>query len=117
MDTKALLARLGIDPLNSGGKGVTWIEKPTGDEIISTNPANGEVLGRVRGVSESEYDRIVGEAAETFKKWRLRLKDQQARALIASRLDRLAYGLAGDVEPVGEGVSELRIHHGPGYRV
>jgi putative addiction module killer protein len=36
--------------------------------------------------------------------------------LIASRLDRLAYGYAGDVEPVGDGVSELRIHYGPGYR-
>jgi len=32
-------------------------------------------------------------------------------------LDRLAYGLLGDVEPVGEGISELRIHFGPGYRV
>jgi len=37
--------------------------------------------------------------------------------LIAARLDRLAYGLLGDVEPVGEGISELRIHFGPGYRV
>ena len=54
---------------------------------------------------------------ETFRKWRLRLKDQRARAVIASRLDRLAQGNAGDVEPVGEGVSELRIHYGPGYRV
>ncbi len=32
-------------------------------------------------------------------------------------MDRLAYGHAGDAEPVGDGVSELRIHHGPGYRV
>jgi putative addiction module killer protein len=32
-------------------------------------------------------------------------------------LDRLAYGLAGDVQPVGEGIGELRIHYGPGYRV
>jgi putative addiction module killer protein len=54
---------------------------------------------------------------ETFKKWRNRLKDERARAAIASRLDRLAYGLAGDTEPVGHGISELRIHHGPGYRV
>ena len=37
--------------------------------------------------------------------------------MIASRLDRLAFGLAGDVEPVGQGVSELRIHYGPGFRV
>ena len=54
---------------------------------------------------------------ETFRKWRTRLKDERLRILIASRLDRLAYGHAGDVEPVGHGVSELRIHYGPGYRI
>jgi putative addiction module killer protein len=54
---------------------------------------------------------------ETFRKWRLKLKDHKAKALIASRLDRLAYGHAGDAEPVGQGVSELRIHYGPGYRI
>ena len=54
---------------------------------------------------------------ETFRKWRTRLKDERARILVASRLDRLAFGLAGDVEPVGQGVNELRIHHGPGYRI
>jgi putative addiction module killer protein len=46
----------------------------------------------------------------------LRLNDERARVLIASRLDRLAFGNAGDVKPVGEGVSELRIDYGPGYR-
>lgn len=37
--------------------------------------------------------------------------------MIASRLDRLAQGNAGDVQPVGEGISELRIHYGAGYRI
>ena len=54
---------------------------------------------------------------ETFRKWRTRLKDKRALGLIAARLDRLAYGHAGDAEPVGDGISELRIHYGPGYRV
>jgi len=54
---------------------------------------------------------------ETFRKWRLRLRDVRAKAAIAARLDRLAFGHAGDVEPVGDGISELRIHYGPGYRV
>jgi putative addiction module killer protein len=54
---------------------------------------------------------------DTFRKWRIRLKDIRIRALIASRLDRLAFGNPGDVKPVGGGISELRIDHGPGYRV
>ena len=54
---------------------------------------------------------------ETFRKWWKKLRDERARALVAARLNRLAYGLAGDVEPVGDGISELRIHYGPGYRV
>ena len=52
-----------------------------------------------------------------FARWESRIRDKRARTLIAARLMRLAAGLPGDVEPVGEGVSELRIHHGPGYRV
>ena len=54
---------------------------------------------------------------ETFRKWRMRLRDEHARGLIASRLDRLAFGHIGDVEPVGQGISEMRIHYGPGYRI
>lgn len=53
----------------------------------------------------------------TFAKWEAHLRDKRARTIIASRLMRLAEGLPGDVEPVGEGISELRIHYGPGYRV
>jgi putative addiction module killer protein len=54
---------------------------------------------------------------ETFRKWRIKLHDERTKALIASRLDRLAFGNAGDAKPVGEGVSELRIDYGPGYRI
>jgi putative addiction module killer protein len=54
---------------------------------------------------------------ETFRKWEQNLRDQRAKAAIAARLFRLANGLAGDVSPVGSGVSELRIHYGPGYRI
>jgi putative addiction module killer protein len=52
-----------------------------------------------------------------FTTWFTSLRDRQARARIAARLARLQSGSLGDVAPVGEGVSELRIFHGPGYRV
>jgi putative addiction module killer protein len=45
------------------------------------------------------------------------LKDRQAMARIAARIDRLALGNPGDVKPVGSGISEMRIDYGPGYRV
>ncbi|OOG83220.1 hypothetical protein B0E42_20510 [Pseudomonas sp. A25(2017)] len=53
----------------------------------------------------------------TYMTWERKLKDQRAKAAIAARVFRLANGLPGDVSPVGQGVSELRIHYGPGYRV
>lgn len=53
----------------------------------------------------------------TFRQWYAKLRDERAATAIASRLDRLAFGHVGDAKPVGEGVSELRIHYGPGYRV
>ena len=54
---------------------------------------------------------------EPFRCWEQNLKDRRAKTVIAARLFRLANGLPGDVKPVGEGVSELRIHVGPGYRI
>jgi putative addiction module killer protein len=54
---------------------------------------------------------------EAYTIWFNGLRDTQARARVVVRVKRLALGNAGDVEPVGEGVSELRIHFGPGYRV
>lgn len=52
-----------------------------------------------------------------FAQWLDNLNDIRARAHIQARIERLAAGNPGDVEPVGEGVSELRINYGPGYRV
>jgi putative addiction module killer protein len=54
---------------------------------------------------------------EEFAAWLRELRDRQAKARILVRIDRLSVGDPGDVRPVGEGVSELRIDYGPGYRV
>ena len=52
-----------------------------------------------------------------FDKWFQSLKDRRARARVQVRIDRMQLGHFGDVSPVGEGVSEMRIFYGPGYRV
>jgi putative addiction module killer protein len=52
-----------------------------------------------------------------FVQWLDGLRDIRARARVQARIERLTGGNPGDVEPVGEGVSELRINYGPGYRV
>ena len=54
---------------------------------------------------------------ETFSRWFSSLKDRSGRVRILSRLDRFAMGNFGDVKAVGEGVSEIRIDTGPGYRL
>ena len=54
---------------------------------------------------------------DVYAEWIDNLRDQQARARILVRVERLVAGNPGDVKPVGSGVSELRIHFGPGYRV
>jgi putative addiction module killer protein len=57
------------------------------------------------------------ESTETYTNWLDHLRDLHARARIQARVERLAAGNPGDVKPAGEGVSELRIDYGPGYRV
>jgi putative addiction module killer protein len=65
------------------------------------------------------YTQIVTEIRQTeaYAQWFDGLRDRQARARINARIRRLSLGNPGDVRPVGEGVSELRIDYGPGYRV
>jgi putative addiction module killer protein len=55
--------------------------------------------------------------SDIYKKWHKKLSDSQARYRIAIRIKRLGEGNPGDVKPVGEGISEMRIDYGPGYRV
>jgi len=55
--------------------------------------------------------------SSVYTKWLKKLRDQRARSLIFKRTKRLAAGNPGDVEPVGDNISELRIHYGPGYRI
>jgi putative addiction module killer protein len=55
--------------------------------------------------------------SDEFLKWFRELRDQRARAKIDARILRISLGNPGDVRPVGSGVSEMRIDHGPGYRV
>ena len=54
---------------------------------------------------------------EVYARWFNKLRDRQARARILARIRRLSLGNPGDVEPIGEGISEMKIDHGPGYRV
>jgi putative addiction module killer protein len=54
---------------------------------------------------------------DEFEAWLEGLRDRQARSLIAKRIVRVQSGLLGDAKPVGDGVSEMRVHHGPGYRL
>ncbi len=54
---------------------------------------------------------------EAFATWRRALRDPRAQAAIASRIARAQLGNFGDAKPIGEGVSEMRIHYGPGYRL
>jgi putative addiction module killer protein len=65
------------------------------------------------------YTAPVIEIRETqeFSTWLESLRDARARTRVQARILRLRYGNPGDVKPVGEGVSEMRIDYGPGYRV
>lgn len=63
----------------------------------------------------NEYEDKQGNSP--YADWLTNLRDARAKAKIIMRVDRMELGLFGDSEPIGDGLSELRIHYGPGYRV
>ncbi len=88
-------------------------------QVLSIVGARGDPSPTVDTASIVAYSVGMIEVRETrtFSDFLSGLRDARAKAEIARRVRRLALGNAGDVKPVGEGVSELRIHYGPGYRV
>ena len=76
----------------------------------------------VRGAFENVSHRLQSalmeiRQTEVFSRWLHRLKDPRARARVLVRIRRLSLGHPGDIRPVGGGISELRVDHGPGYRI
>lgn len=66
-----LLERLGIEPLNSGACAGDWIPSPQGPLHASLNPADGDVIAHVRMGAEEDYDEVVYNSLEVFKRWRM----------------------------------------------
>ncbi len=93
----------GINPLASPHKTVS---RALGGGISSKSIQMDTILGMNTFYRSDEFDA-----------WLASLKDQVGRARIVHRIRSAEHGNFGDCEPVGEGVSEMRIHFGPGYRV
>lgn len=68
-------------------------------------------------IREQRNGTMTVKKTEHFLAWESNLKEVRAKLHVQTRVRRLSLGNPGDVKPVGEGVSELRIHYGPGYRV
>jgi aldehyde dehydrogenase (NAD+) len=66
-----MLERLGIEQVNSGACAGDWIESPQGSLLDSINPTDGSVIAQVRLAAEEDYDEVVYQSAEVFKRWRM----------------------------------------------
>jgi putative addiction module killer protein len=87
--------------------------------LLVSEPPEYSFYWRLTNCSQLATLTVVIEVRRTdvFAEWLDDLRDLRARARVQARIERLALGNPGDVRPVGEGVSELRIDQGPGYRV
>src|SRR5579884_1132446 len=70
MIVRDLLSRLGIEATNAGACGRDWVET-AGPEITSHNPDDWSVLASVRSAAKADYDRVIAESSEAFRKWRM----------------------------------------------
>ena len=71
MNGAGVLSALEIGPWNSGASGESWIDRPSGGELVSLNPATGEAIARIGMAGADDYERIVSEAVDTFRRWRM----------------------------------------------
>lgn len=71
MDTNQILQNLGIEPVNSGVYNGSWLEKPSGKELISYNPTTGEEIARVIQAGPNDFKETVDKAQETFLQWKM----------------------------------------------
>jgi len=70
METRAVLERLGVGPVNSGACGGEWISEPGGGELVSLSPTDGTAIARVRMASAEDYEAVMRRAVEVFPAWR-----------------------------------------------
>lgn len=102
-----------MDIQEPAGSPDVGLVKPERQKVLVASDITSTAAATVR------YSRHMIEVVRTdeFDAWLRKLKDKQGKLRILERVDRLAQGNPGDVKPVGQGVSELRLTYGPGYRV
>jgi len=71
MDSPSILSALGIGTVNSGVCGLDWLERPSGGELVSLNPASGKPIARIQMASEDDYERVAAETHAVFTRWRM----------------------------------------------
>ncbi|WP_338090088.1 type II toxin-antitoxin system RelE/ParE family toxin [Photorhabdus heterorhabditis] len=103
---------LGVQKRRRWGTLLVWEENKVSSQCI-------DMIATVDTLKHANYSYHMIELIKTdfFDRWLRNLRDARAKARIETRIRRLSLGNLGDVKPVGEGISEMRIDYGPGYRV